>query len=92
MARAAGAQTPMTSDESKARELAEYAFLEVFANDDTIDEVEFLLLKRLALSDGVVDAAERRVLGRIFARVDATTCSPEVWQGIAMLKARFGID
>ena len=82
----------MSADESKARQLAEYAFLEVFANDETIDDVEFLILKRLALSDGVVDADERRVLGRIFARVDERSCTAEVWQGIALFKARFGID
>lgn len=82
----------MSDEEATARHLAEYAFLEVFANDDTIDEVEFLFLKRLALGDGVVDAAERRVLGRIFARVDETMVSAEVWQGITLLRERFGID
>jgi hypothetical protein len=82
----------MKDDECNARKLAQYAFLEVFADDEIIDETEFLFLKRLALSDGVVDAAERRVLGRIFARVDQRSCSAEVWQGILQLKERFDID
>lgn len=82
----------MSEFDCKAKEIAEYAFLQVFAHDDTIDEVEFLFLKRLALSDGMVDAAERRVLGRIFGRVDQTMVTAEVWQGIVMLKERFDIE
>lgn len=82
----------MSEREGKARELAEYAFLQVFENDDTIDEVDFLFIKRLALSDGVVDDEERRVLSRIFGRVDQRRVSAEVWESIVMLKARFDIE
>ena len=82
----------MSDRDCKARELAEYAFLQVFADDDTIDEVEFMFIKRLALSDGIVDEEERRVLSRIFARVDRGCVSAEVWEGISLMKTRFEID
>jgi hypothetical protein len=82
----------MSERDCKARELAEYAFLQVFENDDTIDEVEFLFLKRLALSDGVVDDDERRILSRIFARVDRRRVSAEVWESIVTMKTRFEIE
>jgi len=54
---------------SRARELAGYSFLVVFANDRTIDDAELAMLERLALEDGVVDDAEREVLRNIFNRV-----------------------
>ncbi len=82
----------MDERDGKAPELVEYALLRVFADDDTIDEVEFLFIKRLALSDGVVDEQERRVLGRIFARLDRSRVSAEVWESITAMKTRFGID
>jgi hypothetical protein len=82
----------MDERDCKARELAEYALLQLFSDGDTIDEVEFLFIKRLALSDGVVDEEERRVLGRIFARVDPSRVSAEVWESISLMKTRFGID
>ena len=82
----------MSERDGKARELAEFAFLQVFENNDTIDEAEFMIIKRLALSDGVVDDEERRVLSRIFARVDQQRVSAEVWESIVTMKARFGID
>ena len=82
----------MSERDGKARELAEYAFLQVFENTDTIDEDEFLFIKRLALSDGVVDDAGRRVLSRIFARLDQRRVSAEVWESIVTMKARFEIE
>ena len=82
----------MSERDCKAQELAEYAFLHVFEHDDTIDEVEFLFIKRLALSDGVVDDDERRVLSRIFGRVDQRRVSAEVWESIVTMKARFEIE
>lgn len=82
----------MSERDGKARELAEFAFLQVFENNDTIDEAEFMIIKRLALSDGVVDDEERRVLSRIFARVDQRRVSAEVWESIVTMKARFEIE
>lgn len=82
----------MSERDGKARELAEYAFLQLFESNDTIDEVEFLFIKRLVLSDGVVDDEERRVLSRIFARVDQRRVSAEVWESIVTMKARFEIE
>ena len=82
----------MSERDGKAQELAEFAFLQVFENNDTIDEAEFMIIKRLALSDGVVDDEERRVLSRIFARVDQQRVSAEVWESIVTMKARFDIE
>lgn len=77
---------------SKARELAGYSFLVVFANDATIDERELAMLERLALEDGVVDDEERAVLHNIFARVSREQLAGKVWDEIQRFKLRHHID
>ena len=49
------------SNQSRAKELIGYSFLVVFANDDTIDEDELLLMEKLALEDHVVDKLAAQV-------------------------------
>ncbi|HEX7276401.1 MAG TPA: hypothetical protein VF244_03425 [Acidimicrobiales bacterium] len=71
------------SSSSRAREMACYSFLVVFANDAIIDEGEIAMLRRLALEDGVVDDAEKEVLRRVFARVDDAALSEAQRQSIA---------
>ena len=62
---------------SSADELLSYSFLVAFANDDAISEGELSMIKRLALSDGTIDAQERAVLRAIFGR--ANTAHLTLW-------------
>ena len=66
------------SNQSRAKELIGYSFLVVFANDDTIDEDELLLMEKLALEDHVVDEDEKKALRAIFDRVDTQKLAVQV--------------
>lgn len=77
--------------DSRADDISRYSFLVMFANDDLIDADELAFIERLALADGMVDAAEREVLRGIFARVDTTRLAPAVRVEIAAFRARYGI-
>ena len=77
---------------SGVKDIVEYSFLHVFANDRTIDADELAFLEKLALEDGVVDDDEKRVLHNIFSRVSEQTVSPEVWREICRFKRAYGID
>jgi len=74
-------------DTSAARRMLAYSFLAVFANNDTIDQGELLLLEKFALEDGVVDAEEKKVLSNLFSPVLEGTVEPQVWTEIQRLKA-----
>lgn len=67
---------------SNAKKLMGYAFLVVFGNDDTIEEKELQMLKKIALEDGVIDEDEKRVLKRIFSRVTKDQIADAVWSEI----------
>lgn len=75
----------------RAREITSYSFLVVFANDGIIDQKELEFMKNLALQDGEVDAAERRVLSSIFARAGRGGLAPEVQREIEQFKKEHGI-
>ena len=77
--------------DSNPSRLTPYSFLDVFANDGTIDASELAMLERLALEDQQVDDRERDVLSNIFGRVDPTRVTPALWKEIETFKARFGI-
>ena len=81
----------MSMKDSAWNAIMQYSFLRVFANDGTIDADELAMLEKLALEDGAVDPKERDVLSRVFARVDARTVSPDVWQDICRFKERHQI-
>ena len=82
-----------TTDEGGGwHDLYQYSFLKVFANDELIDAAEMEMLKKLALSDGVVDAQERMVLAQVFARVEGADLDPAVREEIAKFRAEHGID
>ncbi len=81
----------MTSNGSNWNAIMQYSFLHVFANDGLIDGDELQMLERLALQDGAVDAREKDVLARVFARVDPQTVDPAVWEELQRFKAQFGI-
>lgn len=70
------------SNQSRAKELIGYSFLVVFANDDTIDEGELLLMEKLALEDHVVDEDEKKALRAIFDRVDTQKLAAQVSEEI----------
>ena len=76
---------------SKAKELMNYSFLVVFANDDTIDENELHLMERLALEDGVVDEAEKVELKAIFSRVDSQKITAQVEKEIKEFRKKHNI-
>ncbi len=77
--------------ESRADDISRYSFLVMFANDELIDAGELAFIERLALSDGIVDEAEREVLRGIFARVDTARLAPAVRDEIDTFRARYGI-
>ena len=75
---------------SRAREIASYSFLKVFADDGVIDAAELRFIEKLALLDGYVDDAERTVLDNIFARVTEDELEPDVRDEIARFRAEYG--
>jgi hypothetical protein len=77
--------------DGRAGDIMRYSFLQVFADDGTIDEAELAFMKRLALEDHEVDDAERRILGGIFERVKQDAVTPEVWAEIQEFKLEHGI-
>ncbi len=81
----------MTEKHSKARELAGYSFLVVFANDDTIDEGELHFIEKLALEDGIVDEQEKAVLKNIFARVNEEHLANRVKEEIRDFREKYDI-
>jgi hypothetical protein len=76
---------------SSGNAILQYSFLHVFANDATIDARELAMIERLALKDGTVDDQERKVLGRIFARIDEQNVSKDVWDEICRFKSEHRI-
>ena len=81
----------MANSGSSWNAIMQYSFRHVFANDGLIDRDELQMLERLALQDGAVDEKERDVLARVFARVNAQTVDPSVWEEIQRFKAQYDI-
>jgi len=77
---------------SSWRQIVQYSFLKVFADDMLIDANELAMLKKLALMDGVVDEKEREVLAGIFKRVEGFALEPGVREEIDRFRAEHGID
>jgi hypothetical protein len=90
----AGAEGPMNdrtpADRSSWIDLACGA-IRVFSDDGTIDMDELDWLLSIAMDDARLDADERRVLGRIFDRVDRSRVSPAVWERIRQLRFALAI-
>ena len=78
--------------DSAWRQLVQYSFLKVFADDMLIDSAELAMLKKLALQDGVVDEDERAVLAIVFKRVEGFALEPGVREEIARFCAEHGIQ
>ena len=79
------------SDGSSWSHILQYSFLKVFADDEMIDDVEWAMLKKLALEDGVVDTQERMVLAKVFDRVDPKSLDPKVREEIESFRAEHGV-
>ena len=78
-------------DSSNWNEIFQYALMKVFADDELIDPVEWTMLEKLALSDGVVDTQERMVLEKIFDRVDFKSLDPHVVDRIKRFRKQYGV-
>jgi len=78
--------------ESAWRQIVQYSFLKVFADDMLIDAAELAMLEKLALLDGVVDAQEKVVLAGIFKRVEGFALEPGVREEIDRFRAEHGIE
>ncbi len=76
---------------SGAKRLMGYAFLVVFANDDTISEGELHMLEKIALEDKVIDEDEKRILRKIFSRVTKDQLADAVWNEISKFREDNGI-
>ncbi len=76
---------------SGAKRLMGYAFLVVFANDDTISEGELHMLEKIALEDKVIDEDEKRILRTIFSRVTKDQMADAVWKEITKFREDNGI-
>lgn len=76
---------------SGAKRLMGYAFLVVFANDDTISEGELRMLEKIALEDHVIDEDEKRILRKIFSRVTKDQLADAVWKEISRFREENGI-
>ena len=75
---------------SRWMEMAVYA-IQIFSNDGTMDDHEFDCLLGLAREDGVVDADERRVLGRVLDRVDRQRVPDALWARIGSVRSELAI-
>jgi len=78
-------------DSSSWNEIFQYSLMKVFADDELIDAVEWTMLEKLALADGVVDTQERMVLTKIFDRVDFKSLDPRVCDRIERFRKQYGI-
>ena len=76
---------------SGAKRLMGYAFLVVFANDDTISAGELHMLEKIALEDHVIDEDEKRILRTIFSRVTKDQLADAVWNEISKFREDNGI-
>jgi len=77
--------------DSAWRDLVQYSFLKVFADDMIIDAAELAALKKLALKDGIIDEQERAVLAYVFQRVEGFALEPGVREEIERFRAEHGI-
>jgi hypothetical protein len=78
--------------DSAWRELVQYSFLKVFADDMIIDAEELRMLKRIALKDGKIDSQEKAVLAHVFKRVEGFALEPAVREEIDRFCAEHGIE
>ena len=78
-------------DSSNWNEIFQYSLMKVFADDELIDAVEWTMLEKMALADGVVDTQERMVLAKIFERVDFKSLDPHLCDRIKFFRRQYGV-
>ena len=76
---------------SSWNEIFQYSLMKVFADDEMIDAVEWTMLEKMALADGVVDTQERMVLAKVFERVDFNSLDPRVCDRIKRFRVQYGV-
>jgi len=76
---------------SSWNEIFQYSLMKVFADDEMIDAVEWTMLEKMALADGVVDTQERMVLAKIFDRVDFKSLDPHLCDRIKFFRRQYGV-
>lgn len=76
---------------SRSREIAQYSFLRLFADDDRITDEEVDFVCDLALEDRTVDDREREVLRNIFDRIAEADAEPDAWADIQTFRTKYGI-
>lgn len=77
--------------ESKWKEMMNYANLEVFANDGTLDRDELGFLMGLALQDEVLDDREKTVLKAVFDRVPLNDVDAQVKERMQAIREKHGL-
>ena len=77
---------------SENRDYLEMAFhsIRCFADDGRLDVAELDRIVAIAERDGVIDDNERRVLGRIFVRLQPDELDPAMRERIAQVQKRIG--
>ncbi len=77
-------------DSSSSTELA-YSSIQCFTDDGTLDVGEVNFLLGIAMSDGIIDEEEKRVLSNIFRRVKKSEVDSNTWNRIQEVKSKHEI-
>ena len=76
---------------SESKDYLEMSFrsIDCFANDGKLDVNELNEIVTIALRDGVVDDNEKRVLGKIISRLNASELQGELQERVKQLRAEY---
>ena len=66
--------------------------IKCFSNDGRLDVNDLNQIVKIALADGVVDDAERKVLKEIIFNLTSSDLTPEMWTRVEQLVAHYGLD
>ena len=77
---------------SEAGAITGYSYLHLFAHDGQISDAELSFIRKLALRDAKVDAAELRVLDNITRRIKRERVSAPSWETIKHFRHKYGLD
>lgn len=77
---------------NKSNDFLEMTFRSIncFANDGKLDVDELNEIVGIALKDGVVDANEKRVLGRIISKLNAEELVGELADKVSQIRKEYG--